>query len=253
LNVAIIPARGGSKRIPGKNIKEFAGRPIIAYSINAAKQSGLFDRIIVSTDSEQIAQVARNEGAEVPFMRPAELSDDHTPTAPVLKHAVDWLQEDGGQVDYFCCIYPTAPFIRPGDLQDAFEILCKENASEVFPVTTFDFCIFRGLKATQNQGYEMIWPENELVRSQDFPEALHDAGQFYMFDSRIFLGRKKMWDPDAIILKIPRYLVQDIDTQEDWKIAEIFYEVCKKKGLLLCLQSITVPTQMYPVSKNETF
>ncbi len=120
MNVAIIPARGGSKRIPGKNIKEFAGKPIIAYSIRAARECGLFDRIIVSTDSERIAEVAKSAGAEVPFVRPPELSDDHTPTAPVLKHAVDCLQEDGGQVDYFCCIYPTAPFIVPGDLENAF-------------------------------------------------------------------------------------------------------------------------------------
>jgi pseudaminic acid cytidylyltransferase len=232
LNVAIIPARGGSKRIPGKNIKEFAGKPIIAYSIRAARECGLFDRIIVSTDSERIAEVAKSAGAEVPFVRPPELSDDHTPTAPVLKHAVDCLQEDGGQVDYFCCIYPTAPFIRPGDLQDAFEILCKENASEVFTVTTFNFCIFRGLKASENYGYEMIWPENQLVRSQDLPEVLHDAGQFYMFDCGAFLERQKIWDTEARVLKIPRYLVQDIDTQEDWEMAELMYEACQKKCLL---------------------
>jgi pseudaminic acid cytidylyltransferase len=231
LNIAIIPARGGSKRIPGKNIKEFAGRPIIEYSIDAARQSGLFDRIIVSTDCERIAEVAKSAGAEVPFVRPAELSDDHTPTVPVLKHAVDWLQADGGQIDYFCCIYPTAPFIRSGDLRDAFEILCRENVSEVFPVTTFDFCIFRGLKATQNQDCEMIWPENETVRSQDLPEALHDAGQFYMYERQAFLERQRIMDPYAKILKIPRYLVQDIDTQEDWRMAEVSYESCKKLGI----------------------
>ena len=232
MNIAIIPARGGSKRIPGKNIKEFAGRPIIEYSINAACESGLFDRIIVSTDCERIAEVAKSAGAEIPFVRPLELSDDHTPTAPVLKHAVDCLQAEGGQIDHLCGIYPTAPFIRAGDLRDAFEMLCSENASEVFPVTTFDFCIFRGLKTAKPHGYEMIWPENELARSQDLPEALHDAGQFYMFDCKSFLERQKMWDPYAKILKIPRYLVQDIDTEEDWEMAEIVYEVCKRKGLL---------------------
>jgi pseudaminic acid cytidylyltransferase len=232
LNVAIIPARGGSKRIPGKNIKKFAGKPIIYYSIEAAQQCRLFYRIIVSTDSDRIAEIACQAGAEIPFMRPASLSDDCTPTASVLEHAIDWLEANGEQINYFCCIYPTAPFIRPEDLKNAFGILRREKASEVFPVTTFDFCIFRGLKAKEDDRYEMFWPENELVRSQDLPEALHDAGQFYMFDCKAFLERQKIWDPYARLLKIPRYLVQDIDTVEDWEMAEVNYENCKKLGLL---------------------
>ncbi len=232
MNVAIIPARGGSKRIPSKNIKKFAGKPIIAYSIKAAQECKIFDRIIVSTDCKRIAEVAESSGAEVPFIRPSELSDDHTPTAPVLEHAIRWFESRGKTVKYLCCIYPTAPFIRQEDLRNAFGILRKESASEVFPVTTFDFCIFRGLKAKEDECYEMFWPENELVCSQDFPEALHDAGQFYMFDCKAFLERQKMWDPYARLLKIPRYLVQDIDTVEDWEMAEVIYESCKKLGLL---------------------
>lgn len=232
MNVAIIPARVGSKRIAGKNIKNFAGKPIISYSICAAKNSGIFDEIIVSTDCEKIAEIARQEGAEVPFIRPSELSDDHTPTAPVIEHAVRWLIGEGKDVDHLCCIYATAPFIRSNDLKKAFEILCNENASEVFPVTTFDFCIFRALNKKDNGGFEMFWPENELARSQDLPEALHDAGQFYMFKCKAFLESQKMWNPNAKLLEIPRYLVQDIDSAEDWEMAEMMYESCLKKGLL---------------------
>ena len=155
-----------------------------------------------------------------------------TATAHVVEHAVKWLIAEGEEVDHFCCIYPTAPFIRATDLKKAFEILCNENASEVFPVTTFDFCVFRALNKKEDGGFEMFWPENELTRSQDLPEALHDAGQFYMFECKAFLDSQKMWDPNAKLLKVPRYLVQDIDTVEDWEMAEMMYDNCLKKGLL---------------------
>lgn len=232
INVAVIPARGGSKRIPGKNIKNFAGKPIISYSIEAAKASGIFDRIIVSTDSEDIADVARSAGAEVPFARPSELSDDHTPTAPVLEHALKWLKSEGCRVKYLCCIYPTTPFVRSKDLIRGYELLVENNVSSVFSVTEFEFTIFRGLKISDEGFVEMFWPEHELTRSQDLPQAYHDAGQFYWLDSEKFFKNKKLYAKDAKPVILPRVLVQDIDTPEDWEIAEMMYEACKKKGLL---------------------
>ena len=232
INVAVIPARGGSKRIPGKNIKNFAGKPIISYSIEAAKKCGIFDRIIVSTDCDKIAEVSQSAGAEVPFARPSELSDDHTPTAPVLEHAVKWLESKGCSVKYLCCIYPTAPFVRSKDLIRGYELLIEDSISSVFSVTKFEFTIFRGLKINDEGFIEMFWPEHELTRSQDLPQAYHDAGQFYWLDSERFLKNKKLYAKDAKPIILPRVFVQDIDTPEDWETAEIMYKACKKKGLL---------------------
>ena len=232
MNVAIIPARGGSKRIPNKNIKDFAGRPVIAYSIEAARKSGIFDRIIVSTDSEMIAEAGIKFGAEVPFLRPANLSDDYTPTAPVIEHAVNWLNMNGPKVGYGCCIYPAVPFIRSQNIKEGFSVLTDNKAKLAFSMTTFDFCVFRGMKLSQDGHLEFLWPENELKRSQDLPTAYHDAGQFYWFESETFLEKKKLFDSNAMPVIVPRYLVQDIDTPEDWEVAEIIYEVCKRRGLI---------------------
>jgi pseudaminic acid cytidylyltransferase len=232
MNIAIIPARGGSKRIPGKNIKNFAGKPIISYSIEAAIKSEIFDRVIVSTDCKRIAEISRKEGADVPFMRPKELSDDMTPTAPVVEHAIRWFQEQGDDVKYACCIYPTAPFVRSEDLITGYEFLVKSKSTGVFSVTEFDFTIFRALKISKYGCLEMIWPEHELTRSQDLPKSYHDAGQFYWVDSLKFLEEKKLYAKDSRPVILPRILVQDIDTAEDWEVAEIMYETCKKKGLL---------------------
>ncbi|MBI5558932.1 MAG: pseudaminic acid cytidylyltransferase [Deltaproteobacteria bacterium] len=225
MNVAIIPARGGSKRIPGKNIKPFAGRPIIAYSIEAALDSGLFDRVIVSTDSEEIAAVARQYGAETPFMRPAALSDDFTTTAEVVDHALRWLQEYDERVRHVCCIYATAPFIRPEDLRTGHELLVGHRVSTVFPVTNYPSSIFRALKIEADGHLAMMWPEHELTRSNDLPEAYHDAGQFYWLDVAAFLASGRIYGHDALPLILPRCLVQDIDTPEDWHLAELMYEV----------------------------
>lgn len=230
--VAIIPARGGSSRIPRKNIRSFAGKPMICYSIEAAKKTDLFDQIIVSTDDKEIAQISRQAGAEVPFSRPENLSDAYTPTAPVLEHAVNWLNTHSRKVEYFCCIYPTAPFVRPQDIKKGYQLLLDKKASSVFSITTFDFTIFRALRQADGGRLEMFWPENELKRSQDLPTAYHDAGQFYWLNADIFLKNKKVWAPDAYGVLIERYLVQDIDTIEDWQTAELMYEVCRKKGLL---------------------
>ena len=232
MNVAIIPARGGSKRIPDKNVKHFAGKPIIAYSIEAAKVSGLFDKIFVSTDSEKIALTAKKFGAEVPFMRPKELSDDFTPTAMVLLHALKWIEEQGTPADFVCCIYATAPFINAAYLEKGFRLIMSESVSVVFPVTSFPFSIFRALNIKKTGRLEMIWPEHEFTRSNDLPEAYHDAGQFYWVDSKKFLKTQKLYGDDALPVIIPRFLVQDIDTIEDWETAEVKYEVCKARGLL---------------------
>ena len=227
--VAIIPAREGSRRIPGKNIKIFAGQPIIAYSIKAAKDSNLFDRIILSTDSEKIAEIGESYGAEVPFIRPSELADDFTGTAEVLNHAINWLNEHDRFYPYFCCIYPTAPFLEKKYLVKGFDILCKENASTAFSVTSFPYPIFRALKIEANNRIRMFWPEHLKSRSNDLPDAYHDAGQFYWCDTKKFLKGKTVFLSDSIPVFLPRYLVHDIDTLEDWQTAEIFYSAFKRR------------------------
>lgn len=232
MKVAIIPARGGSKRIPGKNIKPFAGKPMIVYSIEAAFQSRLFDRIIVSTDSEEIAAVARQAGAEIPFVRPVELADDFTPTADVILHALDWLGEHGGVADHACCLYATAPFVQPSFLRQGFDLLLESGAASVFTVTTYPASIHRALKIEEDGHLAMVWPEYELTRSQDLSETYHDAGQFYWLDARRFSAEKKIYGRDARPVILPRYLVQDIDTLEDWLMAETMYTALRALGKL---------------------
>jgi N-acylneuraminate cytidylyltransferase len=218
--VAIIPARGGSKRIPEKNIRPFAGRPIIAYPIQAARDSGLFDRIIVSTDSPKIGAIATEYGAEVPFLRPAELADDMAATAPVIVHALQWLAEQGQPATHFCCIYPAAPFVRPEDLRSGLERLRAAGAVTAFSVAAYATPIFRALKINEQGALDMIWPEYEMSRSQDLPAAYHDAGQFYWGDSGKFLVEKRLYASVSIPVVLPGMLVQDIDTLEDWEMAE---------------------------------
>lgn len=227
MKVAIIPARGGSKRIPLKNIRPFAGKPIIAYSIDVAKQSGLFDRIIVSTDNQQIAEVGRNWGAEVPFMRPAALADDHTGTIAVIKHALRWLQESGQTVAFACCIYPTAPFLQVDSLKRGLELLSGSTKSFAFPVTTFGFPIQRSLRLREDGSVEALWPEHANTRSQDLAAAFHDAGQFCWGRPEGFLEDVPVYSPAALAIVIPRHLVQDIDTPEDWQRAELMYRVLR--------------------------
>jgi pseudaminic acid cytidylyltransferase len=224
MNVAVIPARGGSKRIPNKNIQPFAGKPIIAYSIEAAQHAGIFDRILVSTDAEPIARVARRFGAEVPFLRPTELSDDHTPTAPVVAHTLHWLAASGCPARHVCCIYATAPFVRPEDITAGYHLLMTQQVSSVFSVTSFPFSIFRALKLAEDGHMAMFWPEYELTRSNDLPAAYHDAGQFYWLACAAFLQNQKMYGRDALPVILPRYLVQDIDTPEDWETAERMFQ-----------------------------
>jgi N-acylneuraminate cytidylyltransferase len=221
MKIAIIPARGGSKRIPHKNIKPFYGKPMIAWSIEAAKASELFERIIVSTDNAEIAEVAKHWGAEVPFIRPEELSNDYTGTTPVIAHAIQWLLEQGEPVSAVCCIYATAPFIQVNDLIQGWEQLNSGNWDYTFSATDFAAPIFRSFNQTKTGGVEMFFPEHFATRSQDLPNALHDAGQFYWGLPKAWLEGKIIFSSSSKPIIIPRWRVQDIDTLEDWQRAEI--------------------------------
>jgi pseudaminic acid cytidylyltransferase len=225
MNIAIIPARGGSKRIPRKNIKEFCGKPMIAYAITAAKESGLFEHIVVSTDDEEIAKIARIWGAETPFVRPTELADDFTGTNDVVAHGIEYFLQQRIQVKQVCCIYATAPFVTAENLRKGFELLKRSGQLFIFSATSFAFPIFRSIKLNKDGQVQMFWPEHLETRSQDLAEAYHDAGQFYWGKPEGFLKKKKMFTKHSSALIIPRHLVQDIDTMEDWKRAELMYRV----------------------------
>lgn len=223
MRIAVIPARGGSKRIPRKNIRLFCGKPMIAWSIEVAKTSGLFDRIIVSTDDMEIAEVAKQWGAEVPFMRPEELSNDYAGTTEVIAHATQWALDQGFAVDAVCCIYATAPFIQIDDLKRGWDALDSGDWDYAFTVTDFAAPIFRSFKQTAEGGIEMFFPEHFTRRSQDLPVALYDAGQFYWGRPTAWLGDKRIFDIHSVPVIIPRWRVQDIDNWDDWKRAEIIF------------------------------
>ena len=230
MKVAIIPARGGSKRIPRKNVRLFAGKPIIAHSIGAALDSGCFDRVIVSTDDAEIAAVAREWGAETPFVRPPELADDHTGTNAVVKHAINWLAEQGTPADYACCIYATAPFVQARYLQEGLARLLERRRGYAFSVTSFPFPIQRAIRINAEGAVEAIWPENIFRRSQDLEEAFHDAGQFYWGTTNAYLTDAVVFSPASIPIVLPRHLVQDIDTFEDWRRAELMFRVIQEEA-----------------------
>lgn len=230
MKVAIIPARGGSKRIPRKNIRPFAGKPIIAHSIAAALDSGCFDRVIVSTDDPEIAAVAREWGAETPFVRPPELSDDHTGTNAVVKHALRWLADQGTPASHACCIYATAPFVQAGYLREGLASLLARGRGYAFSVTSFPFPIQRAVRINAEGSVEAIWPENIFRRSQDLEEAFHDAGQFYWGTAEAFLGDEVVFSPASVPVVLPRHLVQDIDTFEDWRRAELMFRVIQEEA-----------------------
>jgi N-acylneuraminate cytidylyltransferase len=224
VNIAIIPARGGSKRIVGKNIKHFAGKPLIAYSIQAATASGLFDKIIVSTDSETVADVAREYGAEVPFIRPPELSNDVVGTRPVTNHAIKFVMEHISKPEFCCCIYATAPFLQTKYLQQGLDDLRQQkDKGFAFSVTSFPFPVQRALK-NGSKGISAMFPESINQRSQDLEEAFHDAGQFYWGRTDDYLSDKKIFSQHSLAVVLPRHLVQDIDTPEDWVRAELMYQ-----------------------------
>ena len=227
-SIAIIPARIGSKRIPQKNIKLFHGKPLIAYSIEVTLKSGLFDRVIVSTDSDEIAKIAKSYGAEVPFMRPSELADDHASSGDAVKFTIEKLQAMGTNYQYLCTIYPTAPFLQAKYLKEGFHALNNSDAHQAFSVTSMPFPIQRTFKITSDNRCEMFTPEFFGTRSQDLEEAYQDAGQFYW--QRLNRETEHIgFSRDCIPIVLPRYLVQDIDTPEDWIQAELLFYAIQQR------------------------
>lgn len=228
-SVAIITARGGSKRIPKKNIKDFCGKPIIAYSIEAALQSGIFEEVMVSTNSEEIAEIAEQYGASVPFMRSGAASSDWATTADVLKEVIENYASQGKKFEFFCCIYPTAPFINAEKLKQAEELLECRKADSLIPVVRFSFPPQRGL--VMKDGYAAYkYPEFENSRSQDLEPVYHDCGQFYFCRTEAFLKYNSMVMPDTVPMIMPEEEVQDIDSWSDWKLAEIKYRLFSQKA-----------------------
>lgn len=219
MTVAVIPARGGSKRIPRKNLRDFCGTPMIGWSIRAARASGCFDRIIVSTDDAEIAGLAQTLGATVPFLRPADLSDDHATTIDVMRHAALWLGTDAP----LCCLYATAPFVRAEDLREGQRLLCAGDWDYAFPVTGFEFPIQRALRRGADGTISMFDPHYERTRSQDLEEACHDVGQFYWGRAAAWREGRSVYGPRSTTLTLPRHRVQDIDTPEDWRRAELMF------------------------------
>lgn len=224
MKLAIIPARGGSKRIPRKNIKPFCGKPMIAWSIEAALQSGCFDQVVVTTDDAEIAEVARQHGAQVPFLRPAELSDDHAGTTAVIAHAIDWFVAQGHAPAQVCCLYATAPFVSPDDLRRGLAVLTESGCDYAFSVTSYAFPIQRAIRVTPAGRVEMFNAEHFNTRSQDLEDAYHDAGQFYWGRAEAWLQGQMIFSPAAAPVMLPRHRVQDIDTPEDWARAEWMFK-----------------------------
>ncbi|WP_432738060.1 pseudaminic acid cytidylyltransferase [Maridesulfovibrio sp. FT414] len=221
MQIAIIPARGGSKRIPGKNIKPFLGKPLIAYAIEAALESGFFDHVIVSTDSEEYAEVSRQYGAEVPFMRPAELAGDFVATQPVIDHALEWVRENRGPIERYCQFYAN-PFITAGNIRGGFRLLREKQANCVLGVAEFPYPILRAFKHNGQGGVQYAFPEYAASRSQDLPLFFHDAAQFYWHElTDLPKDREQSLNLPYFL---PRHMVVDIDTPEDWRIAEKIYQ-----------------------------
>ncbi|KHN54694.1 pseudaminic acid cytidylyltransferase [Pectobacterium fontis] len=229
MKVAIIPARGGSKRIPRKNIKLFCGKPMIVWSIEQARASECFDNIIVSTDDHEIADIACQYGAEVPFMRPDELSNDYATTGQVMSHAVAWLQRESVVQDA-CCIYATAPFLSAEDIRYGYQKFKETQSDYVFSVTSYAFPIQRALKKSSNGRVSMFQPAEFQTRSQDLEEAFHDAGQFYWGKPKAWQEERPIFNSDSTAVVLPRHRVQDIDTQEDWDRAELMFQVLRQNS-----------------------
>jgi len=223
MKIAIIPARGGSKRIPHKNIKLFCGKPMIAWSIEAARAARIFDHIIVSTDDDNIAKIANKYGAKTPFSRPPHLSDDYTGTAAVVKHALGWVLENLGVVKHVCTIYATAPFLESNDIIDGFKLLTKRECEMTIAVTSFPFPIQRAIKLSMDGAVSMFEPTNFIKRSQDLEPSYHDAGQLYWATTEAVMNDQSAFTPIARAQVLPRHKVQDIDTIEDWTRAELMF------------------------------
>ena len=230
--VAIIPARGGSKRIPNKNIKDFFGKPIIYYTIKTLRNSNLFDNIFVSTDSEEIKETAEKYGAHVPFIRPKSLADDHTPTIPVLADAIKQLKNLGYKFDGICWMYAIAPLVTAKDLQSAYEVFNKLKSKKAYvpACTEFSFPVQRGFHYEKK--LQMLFPEHYWSRSQDLKKAFHEAGTFWFCHNEAILNNEIVLNPESIPYLIPHWRVQDIDYEEDWHRVEMIYEYMKNKELL---------------------
>lgn len=224
MRIAVIPARGGSKRIPRKNIRVFNGRPMIAWSIQAAQQAGVFEKILVSTEDDEIASLARDLGAITPFVRPEHLSDDHAGTTAVMQHATQWAIGEDLPLDAVCCIYATAPFIRSEDIRAGLNALESGDWDFAFTATHYAASIYRSFRRTREGGIEMLFPEHFEDRSQDLPEVLHDAGQFYWGRPPAWIQAKRVFDRRSIPIVIPGWRVHDIDTLDDWARAELLAE-----------------------------
>lgn len=223
-NIAIIPARGGSKRIPGKNIKSFLGKPIIAYSIEAALKSNIFDEVMVSTDDKEIAKIALEYGAKIPFLRDKSTADDNAVLSDVIIEVLDKYKKQNKEFDNVCCILATAPFIVNDDIVKSYSKLVNSNFDSVFPVVKYSFPIQRALQFN-GENIKMIWPENMTKRSQDLTPSFHDAGLFYWIKTNIILKEKKLWTDNTTAIEISEQTAQDIDTLNDWKIAELKYQI----------------------------
>lgn len=224
-NLCIIPARGGSKRIPGKNVKDFLGKPIIAYSIEAALSSGLFEEVMVSTDDEEIAEIARQYGAKAPFLRSAENADDYATTFDVIKEVVSKYESLNKTFNYTCCLYACAPFVTAIILKEAFDLLHKENFDSVLPITAFGFPVQRAFKIDKKNKTAFLYPEFSLTRSQDLVQSYHDVGQFYLMHTNKCLQKGAVITDNTGSIVISEMEAQDIDTEIDWKLAELKYEL----------------------------
>lgn len=227
MNIAVIPARGGSKRIPRKNIRPFCGKPMLAWSIEAALSAGCFDQVIVSTDDYEIATTARDLGAQVPFLRDPNLADDHTGTDAVVVDAITTLQQEGVRPDLVCCIYATAPFISAEYLLKGLQAMQTSDCEFAFSVTSFPFPVQRALRITKTGRTAMLQPEHIATRSQDLEQAYHDAGQFYWGRCNAWLNECPVFGESSAPVEIPRAQVQDIDTEEDWQRAQWLFQAMR--------------------------
>ena len=227
-DLCIIPARGGSKRIPGKNIKPFLGKPIIAYSIETAIKSGLFQEVMVSTDDPEIARIAMDYGANVPFMRTERNSDDHATTIDVLLEVITSYAAKGVSFDRLCCLYATAPLASEEDIQKGYHLLKDDGRDAVFPVVPFSYPVWRGISQNADGTVNMVWPEHVTTRSQDLAPVYHDAGQWYWFNTESLQEKKTLFTGNTASITLNELGVQDIDTETDWKIAELKYELLQR-------------------------
>lgn len=232
MNIGLIPARSGSKRIQGKNTRLFAGRPMIQHSIETALRSNVLDSVIVSTDDPATAEIAKSAGADVPFVRPLELSDDHTGLLAVIQHAIGWMRSEQLPVEYVCCVLATAPFLQPSSLASALEKLHASGASYAFSITEFAFPIQRAISLDDNERVDAMWPQYRDRRSQDLEPAYHDAAQFYWGTASAFEAAEPMFAPHSLGIRLPAHLVHDIDTESDWRRAELMYHALVESGEL---------------------